>query len=148
MIRRVRLITGLILFAFVVTHLINHALGLISLQAMEEGRTWFLLIWRNPVGMIAMMGSLFIHMLLAAWALYTRNSLRMGVGEALQLILGFSIPLLLALHIVATGGAHQMFGVNDTYVYVLLSHWKFSTTTVYWQTAGLYAAWIHGCIGL
>ena len=36
--RRLRLGSGLILFVFVLTHLTNHALGLISLEAMEAGQ--------------------------------------------------------------------------------------------------------------
>ena len=41
-IRRLRLITGSILFTYLATHLLNHSLGLISLDAMEAGRAWFL----------------------------------------------------------------------------------------------------------
>lgn len=148
MTRRIRLTTGLILFVFVTGHLLNHVLGLHSLAAMEAGREWFILIWRNPVGAAALMGSLLTHLLLAAWALYARRSLRMSGGEAFQLVFGFSIPLLLAVHFVGTGGSHRMFGTNDNYAYVLLAQWKYSDTSVYWQTAGLFAAWIHGCIGL
>ena len=44
---RIRLTTGLILFVFVAGHLLNHILGLHSLAAMEAGRDWFILIWRN-----------------------------------------------------------------------------------------------------
>ena len=115
---------------------------------MEAGREWFVLIWRTPVGSVALMGSLIIHLLLAAWALYDRRSLRMSGGEAFQIVFGFSIPLLLALHFVGTRGTHQMFGTEDNYAYILLAQWKFSANGVYWQTAGLFAAWIHGCIGL
>ncbi|MEE2996326.1 MAG: adenylate/guanylate cyclase domain-containing protein [Pseudomonadota bacterium] len=148
MVRKVRLTTGLILFVFVASHMANHALGIHSLSAMEAGRENFLLIWRNPIGSAAMMGSLFIHLLLATWALYDRRSLKMSVGEALQLSLGFAIPLLLALHFVGSRGVHQMFGTNDTYAFILLAQWKFSENGVLIQTAGLFAAWIHGCIGL
>lgn len=148
MIRRIRLTTGLILFAFVTGHLLNHSFGIHSLALMEAGRAWFVLIWRTPVGSIALVGSLIIHLLLAAWALYDRRSLRMSGGEAFQIVFGFSIPLLLALHFVGTRGTHQMFGTEDNYAYVLLAQWKFSANGVYWQTAGLFAAWIHGCIGL
>ncbi len=35
MVRRLRLCSGLVLFAYVTTHLANHSLGLISLDAME-----------------------------------------------------------------------------------------------------------------
>jgi len=148
MIRRIRLTTGLILFTFVTLHLLNHAFGIHSLAAMESAREWFLLIWRNPVGTVAMMGSLFIHLLLAAWALYARRSLRMSWGEALQLVFGFSIPLFLALHFVGTSGTNKMFGTNDTYAYILLIQWKYAPNGVLLQTLGLFAAWIHGCIGL
>jgi adenylate cyclase len=142
------LTTGLILFAFVTGHLLNHSFGIHSLALMEAGREWFVLIWLTPVGSVALMGSLIIHLLLAAWALYDRRSLRMSGGEAFQIVFGFSIPLLLALHFVGTRGTHQMFGTEDNYAYILLAQWKFSANGVYWQTAGLFAAWIHGCIGL
>ncbi|CAN0269181.1 unnamed protein product [Discosporangium mesarthrocarpum] len=148
MTRRIRLTTGLILFVFVAGHSLNHVLGLHSLAAMEAGREWFILIWRNPVGGVALTGSLLAQLLLAAWALYSRRSLRMSGGEAFQLVFGFSIPLLLASHIIGTGASHQMFGTNDNYAYVLLAQWKYLDSAVYLQSAGLFAAWIHGCIGL
>jgi adenylate cyclase len=148
MIRRVRLATGLILFAYVATHLLNHALGIHSLDAMERGRTIFLAVWRNPIGTAALYGSLLAHILLATWALYARRSLRMPVGEAVQVVLGFAIPLILALHVVGTRGAHELAGTQDSYVFVLLAQWKYSDTGAYYQTAGMLAAWIHGCIGL
>lgn len=148
MVRRIRLTTGLILFAFVTCHLLNHSLGIHSLGMMEAGRDWFVLVWRNPVGSIALMGALVTHLLLAGWALYSRRSLRMSTGEAFQLIFGFSVPLLLALHFAGTGATHRLFGTVDNYTYVLLAQWKYSAYGVYWQSAGMFAAWIHGCIGL
>jgi adenylate cyclase len=36
MIRRLRLISGLVMLAYVTMHLVNHAVGLISLTAMEN----------------------------------------------------------------------------------------------------------------
>jgi len=41
-----------------------------------------------------------------------------------------------------------MFGTDDTYAYILIVQWKFAEYGVALQTAGLFAAWIHGCIGL
>ena len=35
---RLRLASGLVLMAFAAAHLVNHALGIHSLQAMERGR--------------------------------------------------------------------------------------------------------------
>ena len=70
MIHRVRLVTGLVLFVYVTSHLLNHSLGLVSYQAMEEGRLWFLAAWRNPVGTTMLYASLLIHFVLGFWALY------------------------------------------------------------------------------
>jgi adenylate cyclase len=147
-IRRLRLITGLILFTYVTTHLLNHSLGLVSYSAMEDGREWFLALWRNPIGTIALYGSLLIHIFLAFWAIYDRRNLRYGIGDGLQFVLGISIPLLLALHIVANRGSFELAGTNDNYAYVLLVHFQFKPELFYFQTAALLSAWIHGCIGL
>ena len=76
MIRRIRLVTGLILFFYVTTHLLNHTLGLISYGAMEDGRVWFIALWRNPVGTVALYGAMMIHFMLALWALYDRRRLK------------------------------------------------------------------------
>ena len=81
------MITGLVLFAYVATHLINHALGLISLPAMGIGRSWFLALWRQPVGTMALYGSLTVHFALGLWALYARRGWRMPVSEAAQILL-------------------------------------------------------------
>lgn len=140
--------TGLVLFAYVATHLINHALGLISFAAMEAGREWFLAAWRNPVGTVLLYGSLLAHFGLAMWALYVRRELRMPPGEAMRLCLGILIPVLLAQHVAGTRGAHAIAGTNDSYAYVLLVHFKYATVHLYIQTAALVAAWLHGCIGL
>ena len=148
MLRRLRLVTGLILFVYVTTHLINHALGLISYQAMEEGRLWFLALWRNPVGTLALYGALMTHFLLALWAIYDRRNLRYGWGDGVQLALGISIPLLLALHIIGNRGAFELAGTDDKYAFVLLIQFLFKPELAYYQSFAMFAAWIHGCMGL
>ena len=148
MIRRIRLISGVVLFVYVTTHLLNHALGLVSLKAMEDGREWFLVLWRNPAGTLALYGALVVHFGLALWAIHERRRLRCNSAELIQLLFGFSIPLLLALHVIATRAAHALFETNDTYVYVLLAHFRYSPEQVYWQSAALLVAWSHGCIGI
>ena len=45
--RQLRLVSGLVLATYLVTHLSNHALGLISVSAAEAGRWWFLALWRK-----------------------------------------------------------------------------------------------------
>jgi adenylate cyclase len=97
MVRRLRLWTGLVLFAYLLTHYLNHALGLVSLEALETGRLWFLALWRNPLGTLLLYGAILIHLGLAFWALYLRRRLAMPAWEAAQLATGLTIPPLLIL---------------------------------------------------
>jgi adenylate cyclase len=147
-VRRLRLATGLILFAYLVTHLANHALGLISLDAMEAGRHWFLAFWRNPVATAALYGALLTHAALALVSLYRRRHFRMAPWEAAQLLLGLAIPPLLASHIVGTRVAHVWFDAIDSYARVLLGFWHLRPEQGVRQTLVLLLAWTHGCVGL
>jgi adenylate cyclase len=146
-VRRTRLITGLTLLTYLTTHLLNHSLGLISLDAMEAGRVWFLALWRNPVGTTALYGSLLIHFGLALWAIYQRHHLRMPLWEALQLTLGLCIPPLLAVHFVGTRLTYEWYGVEDSYAKIVLTLWKLSPIHGVRQALLILIAWIHGCIG-
>lgn len=147
--RRVRLIGGVVLFAYIATHFLNHALGLVSLQAMEEGRRWFLSLWRNPVGSFLLYTSLALHFLLALWAVYQRRRLfNIPPAEALQLLLGLIVVPMLTQHVIGTRGAHQFYGVHDSYTYVVLTLYHFQPEKGLWQSAALLVAWAHGCLGL
>jgi len=59
--RRIRLISGLVLFAYVSTHLINLAWGLASLEALDLGRDVFVYVWRSIPGTIVLYGALIVH---------------------------------------------------------------------------------------
>jgi adenylate cyclase len=147
--RRTRLVTGLVLLAYLVTHFANHALGLVSLAAMEEGRLWFSALWGRPPGLVLLLGSLALHMGLALWALYRRRSLRrMRAWEAAQLLLGLAIPPLLAIHVLGTVVSTLLFGTHTLYAYLLLVLWVFSPEIGVQQAIVLLVAWAHGCIGL
>jgi adenylate cyclase len=147
-IRRVRIVTGLVLFTYLTTHLLNHSLGLISLDAMEAGRVWFLALWRNPIGTIALYGALLTHFALALYAIYQRRHLRLRLGEALQLALGLCIPLILATHFVGTRVAYERYGIEDLYAKIVLGFWRQNPTLGVRQAALVVIAWTHGCIGL
>src|SRR5437660_5938872 len=88
LVRHVRLATGLVLFAYVSTHLLNHACGLLGLAAMEAGRKLFIAVWRSPAGAAALYASLATHLALALWSLFQRRQLRIPLWEAAQLLLG------------------------------------------------------------
>src|SRR4051812_7107462 len=74
--RQLRLGTGLVLFAYILTHLVNHALGNISLGAMEAGLIVAAAIWLNPLGLLVLYAALVGHLLLGLYALYERRYFR------------------------------------------------------------------------
>lgn len=143
-----RLTTGLILFAYVLTHNLNHALGLISLQAMEAGRGVFLAFWRLPLAEPLLFLAALLHLSIGLRALYRRKSLRMPALEAAQLILGLSAPPLLIVHVLGTAVASALYGLDDRYEFVLWAIWIANPGLGLMQVAALIVTWIHGCIGL
>ncbi len=147
-VRQIRLWTGLVLFTYLTTHFLNHALGLVSLDAMAAGQEWFVLVWRSLPGTVALYGSFGIHNLLALWALYRRRTLRMPAWEASQLTLGLLVPPLLVWHVVATRLAHEVAGTQTTYAFVVLALWQLNPIAGLRQVVVLAVAWIHGCTGL
>src|SRR5689334_211007 len=147
-VRQTRLWLGLVLFTYLTTHFLNHALGLISLDAMMAGRDWFVLLWRSRAGTLALYTALLGHLFLAYWSLYRRRTLRMPGWEALQLSLGLTIPLLLVWHVVGTRLAHEVAGTRDSYTLVVLSLWQLDPVAGLRQSIVLVVAWLHGCVGL
>jgi adenylate cyclase len=147
-VRTWRAASGSVLFAYVFTHLLNHALGLISLEALEGGRDAFLWLWRNPIGTILLYGSFLVHAGLAIRSLYRRRSLRMPAWQAMQLLLGLAIPPLLWEHVVGTRIAEAALGTRDGYPQVLAILWALQPAAGLRQVVTLVIAWLHGCIGL
>ena len=148
MVRRVRLWSGLVLTVFVVTHYLNHALGLVGLEALDAGRQAFLWLWRSLPGTLLLYGALIVHMVLAFWSLFQRRRLSMPVWEAVQLVVGLAIPPLLVLHILGNRLAAEVFATDDTYIYDLLIYFVFSPTLLAKQIFVTLLAWLHACIGL
>ena len=148
LLRNARLGSGLVMMVFVVMHLANHALNLISLETAEAGRLVFLAVWRNPVGTVLLYGSLLVHLALTLYSLYRRRTLAMPVREWAQVVLGLAIPLLIAEHVVGTRVLHQLYGADDTYEYVVRSLWIAAPTTGAIQAIALVVIWAHGCLGL
>jgi len=148
-VRWLRLGSGLVMFTYVFLHFVNHSLGNISLDAMEQGALIQEWIWRGPVGTVVLYGAFAIHLPLAFWALYTRRSLRMGWIEGVRLLLGFLIPLLVLQHALAERFAYSYYGVHVIYRHTLLNLWVLNLLTAgLRQLAVFLIAWLHGCIGI
>jgi adenylate cyclase len=146
--RQIRLATGLVLYAYVTLHFANHALGNISVGAMESGLSFQKLIWQSPPGAIILYVSLTTHMGLGFWALYARRHYRWTRLEATQLILGLSVPFLLADHVIGTRVALSAFGLDKGYAEELLKFWVRSPISGALQALLLLIVWIHGCLGV
>ncbi|MFK8075571.1 MAG: hypothetical protein AB8B84_03220, partial [Granulosicoccus sp.] len=86
--KNIRLYSGLVLFVFVSGHLANHAVGLISLEAMEAVRDFRTLVWRNSIGSVILLAALLSHVVLAFYKFIKRRSWRMSLWEAVQLSFG------------------------------------------------------------
>jgi adenylate cyclase len=148
MMQRLRLASGLVLFGYVTTHLLNHALGLVSVEAAEVGRMWFVAFWRHPIGTTLLYSSLTCHLALAVYAVYVRWHVRLPRWELVRLGLGLLIPLQLLQHIVGTRVQHEAFGVQDGYTREVLLYWVVNPVSGLQQVLLLLVAWAHGCMGL
>ncbi len=149
MIRRLRLVSGLVMLAYVTMHLLNHAVGLISLTAMEDVLWFVFRIWTNRPAQLLLYGGFLIHYGLALWALWQRRSLRLRIPELSQIILGFAIPILLARHVVNTRIADTFFHTDTGYyAYLLWVYFVRLPVHGYLQMLVLVVAWAHAMIGL
>ncbi|VAW16149.1 Adenylate cyclase [hydrothermal vent metagenome] len=142
---RIRLASGLILFAFVLTHFLNHAVGLISVEAMTDAQAWRRAFWRFWPVTLVLYGALLVHILFAVWRLVRRRTLKMPPWEAMQIALGIIIPYQLGAHIVATRGLYEVHGVNDTYVNELNILWP---GLAWEQSLLLLVVWVHSVMGI
>ena len=145
--RQIRLSTGLVLFLYVTLHFANHALGNISVGAMERGLIIQKLIWQSLPGAVILYLSLLTHMSLGFWALYERRRFRWTRLEATQLVLGLSIPFLLANHVIGTRVGLSQFGLEKGYAQELASLWVATPLLGALQAILLLIVWIHGCLG-
>lgn len=147
-VRQVRLACGLVLFAYVLVHFTNHALGNVSLPAMEAGLEYHVLLWHNLLGTALLYTALTVHALLGLWALYERRHFRWKLVEGIQLAFGLTIPFLLAAHLVGQRIALEFFGIERGYAQVLYFYWAAAPEQGVLQALLLLVVWIHGCIGL
>jgi adenylate cyclase len=144
--RRLRLISGVVLFTYITTHLTNHALGIVSLRLAESALEIAFAFWRNPLVTIVLYGSAALHFSLALWTLYSRREWRLPLIEILRLAAGFSLPLILIRHVLATRVAEEMFGIEASYSTIIGDLRVTGLQGL--QLALLAPGWVHGCLGL
>ena len=146
--RNARLVSGIVLFAYVALHLTDHALGNVSIAAMQAMLGGMKAVWQSWPGTVALYGAMVVHLVLAFWALYERRYFRWRASEMVQLVLGFCIPVLLANHILATRVSQTLFGTDKGYPIELFSFYVGNIPFGIVQHAVLVVAWAHGCLGI
>jgi adenylate cyclase len=146
--RQVRLASGVVLFAYLVSHFLNHALGNISMEAMARGVYLHTAFWQFLPVTILFYTACLVHTALGIWALYERRQFRWNAVEPLQLLLGLSVPALVAAHIIGVRLGHTLYGHDRLYPQVLFLYWVAAPYRIWMMLAVMTIAWVHGCIGL
>lgn len=134
------------LFTYVATLLANHAAGLISLAAAEVARSWFIAAWRSIPLTVLFYSALVVHIVLAFVAIHERRTLRMPLLEFVRMLLGLSIPFLLASHFTGPRLAYELYGRDDDYGRVVAVLW--SNDKGLRQLVLMCLAWLPGCLGI
>jgi adenylate cyclase len=146
--RQIRLVCGMILLAYVVSHFLNHALGNISVDAMGVGVYYHTMFWRFlPIAILFYTAAL-THMGLGVFALYQRRQFRWKTIEPLQLVLGLSIPALVLAHVIGVRLGQTLYGHEKLYPQELYLFFVAAPTRLWLMTILLIIAWVHGCIGI
>lgn len=152
-IRKIRIFSGVILFAYVLMHLSNHSLNIFSIDLADNIRErYFAVIWQHPVGLVLLYLSLFAHLILGFSSVLTRKSFKMSVKDWVQIIFPILALLFLAQHIAASFIITKIFGGSETYS-LLFAAIGSGEKSVMIMDAVFYSLmtvfiWTHGVIGL
>jgi adenylate cyclase len=147
-VRQVRLVCGLVLFSYLISHFLNHALGNISLDALAGGVHYHTMFWQSLPVAITLYTAMLVHGSLGFWALYQRRQFTWKAVEPLQLALGLSIPVLVVMHVVGARLGDTLFGQEKLYPQELYAFWVARPYFIWQMYAVMIIAWLHGCIGL
>ncbi|WP_158939888.1 hypothetical protein [Burkholderia sp. S171] len=144
--RHLQLASGVVLLTYLFLHLVNHALGIWSLDLAGRGLILAIKLWHSTPGTILLYGSAALHFSLALRTLYGRRHWVLPVTEWIRLWAGLSLPLLLIRHAVGTRLAASLYGFEPDYEKIVIA--LISSGTQGLQLALLAPGWVHGCLGL
>ena len=147
-VRQVRLASGLVLFAYLLSHFLNHALGNVSMGALATGVYLHTAFWQFLPIAILFYTACLVHTALGIWALYERRQFRWKAIEPLQLVLGLSVPALVIAHIIGVRLGQTLYGHEKLYPQVLFLYWVSAPWRIWMMLTVMTVSWIHGCIGL
>lgn len=144
----VRLASALVMLSYVVCHLLNHALALVSLRLANQGQKILLAPWQSDAGTWILGTAVVAHLSNALWSVYVRRAFRLARWEAWQLGLGLTLPILLMNHVMSTRVAHELAHVTPDYYSVLVVLWAVAPAKGVLQAIALSLLWTHAGIGV
>jgi adenylate cyclase len=144
--RNLQLASGVVLLTYLSLHLINHALGIWSLDLAEHGLTLAVRLWYGTPGTILLYGAAGVHFVMALRTIYERRHWTLPATEWIRLWAGLSLPLLLIRHAVGTRLAASLYSFEPDYEKIVVSLINSGTQGL--QLALLAPGWVHGCLGL
>ncbi|MCA7980339.1 hypothetical protein LGM57_28860 [Burkholderia cepacia] len=144
--RRLQLGSGILLWLYISIHMINHALGIWSIDIAERGLHLAIGLWQSLPGTIVLYGAAGLHFALAIRTIYGRRHWSLPPAEWLRLWAGLSLPMLLIRHVVGTRVATSFYGFEPNYERVIVSLLTSGTQGL--QIALLAPGWVHGSLGL
>src|SRR6266496_3726845 len=147
-VRQIRLACGVVMFAYLTSHFLNHALGNVSMEALASGVYLHATFWQFLPVAIIFYAACLVHTGLGIWALYERRQFRWKAIEPLQLVLGLSIPALIITHMIGVRLGQTLFGHDKLYPQVFFAYWIVWPYKGWLMYAVMLIAWTHGCIGL
>lgn len=144
----VRLWTGLVLFAFVLCHLINHGFGIISVSAQNAAGKVLMAPWVSAPGVALLSIGALLHIGVNLYTLWRRRTLRMRAWELVQYATGLLVPVLMIDHVIANRVLIELYRTNSDYYVVQGYFWLAAPWLGIKQATALLVAWVHGSIGI
>ncbi len=146
--RRLRLVTGLVLMAFVTSHLGLLAMGIASLHQIDVWYPYFMEPWEGRVGETLLCFSAFVHLVLGLQSIAARRTLAMSRTDAVQLFLALLVPPLLIGHVLTLRITGELTsGFEAGYEFILSVYWSFAPLYAIQQLLALIVIWAHAAIG-
>ena len=145
--RTLRIVTGLVLLAFVSTHLLNASFGLISVEAMDSTRPYLTGVWDiPPLGAILGL-SLVAHFVLGLWSIFERPTLKTNAQDIVQVVTAVVVIPLMATHVIGIMMVNQA-GIDIDYAMTIRIMWIENPSIGLLQIIVVTVVWLHGCAGL
>lgn len=148
MIHRLRLYSGLVLLVFVVGHLINTSLAVVSDAVVADAHTVLMKPWLSLPGTVILIVAAVVHAAAAVWSIFQRRSWKLPAWHWAQTLLGLLIPLVLAGHVIGTRMIQEFLDVDVTYELEFVFLWVVRPDFGIAQVLTLLVVWLHACFGL